>query len=138
MNPLARIKANLGTRPHWMNAILLFCGYMTFIYVPWDLLLKPLAEDQEVWFGLLFTGWAAKIGAVLHWLVYGFGFYGFLYMKKWLHPWALVYVLQIAFSMAIWGALAGGSGELTGGLMTAVVFIVLAYFLWRQRSKFAN
>ena len=60
-----------------MNALMLFCAYMTFIYLPWDVLLKPLSEDQEVWFGLLFTGWAAKAGGVLHWYVYGAGFWGF-------------------------------------------------------------
>jgi hypothetical protein len=32
-----------------MNAILLFCAYMTFIYLPWDIFIKPLEVDQEVW-----------------------------------------------------------------------------------------
>ena len=53
-------------RPLWMNTIFMFCVYMTFIYLPWDVLLKPLSEDQEVWFGVLFTSWAAKAGGVLH------------------------------------------------------------------------
>ena len=31
-----------------MNALLLFCAYMTFVYVPWDFLSKPVAEaDPE-------------------------------------------------------------------------------------------
>ena len=88
-----------------MNCLMLFCGYMTVIYLPWDIFLKALSEDQEVWFGILFTGWAAKAGAVLHWLVYGFGFYGFWKMKSWMFPWAGVYTLQISVGMLIWTAM---------------------------------
>ncbi len=137
MDAFAWLKANLQSRPHWMNGILLFCGYMTFIYVPWDLFFKPLAVDQEVWLGLMFTGWSAKLGAVLHWLVYGFGFYGFLFMKKWLHPWAIIYVLQIAFSMLLWAALDPDSG-LIAGVIAAALFVALAVSLWWQRKLFAN
>ena len=50
----------LNGRPHWMNALMLFCIFMTFIYMPWDIFIKPVAVDQEVWFGFMFTGWAAK------------------------------------------------------------------------------
>ena len=37
-----------------------------------------------------------------HWFVYAWGAYGFYHMKKWMWPWAGVYVLQIAFSMVVW------------------------------------
>ena len=67
------LREGLARRPLWMNAILAFCTYMTFIYLPWDVFIKPLEVDQEVWFGVLFTGWAAKAGALLHWFVYGAG-----------------------------------------------------------------
>ena len=40
-------------RPWWMNCALCFCLFMTFVYMPFDMLLKPVAEDQEVWFGFL-------------------------------------------------------------------------------------
>ena len=48
-------------RPAWMSLIMVFCAYMAFVYMPWDLFVKPVEVDQEVWFGLLFTGVWAKI-----------------------------------------------------------------------------
>ena len=74
---------------------------MTVIYLPFDLFFKPVPDDQEVWFGILFSGWAAKWLAIPHWFVYAWGAYGFYHMKKWMWPWAGVYVLQIAFSMVV-------------------------------------
>ena len=71
-----------------MNGVYLFCAYMTFVYMPFDIFIKPVAEDQEVWFGFMLTGWWAKATAPLHWLIYGFGFYGFL--KKRLIPAAIL------------------------------------------------
>ena len=73
-------------RPVWMTALLLFCGYMTFIYMRFDLFYKPVADDVEVWFGLALHGWAAKATEPIHWLIYGAGFYGFLKMKSWMFP----------------------------------------------------
>lgn len=133
---LKSVKENIELRPWWMNCAFLFCAFMTFIYLPWDIFIKPLAEDQEVWFGFLFTGWAAKIGALLHWLVYGAGFCGFWKMKAWLHPWAAVYVLQIAAGMLIWSISDDrGSGFVSGGI-TAMVFIGLAVALLRSKPHF--
>ena len=100
-------------RPGWMNALMAFCAYMSFVYVPWDLFVKPVAQDQEVWFGILFTGWSAKVMAVPHWLVYGAGAYGFYHMRPWMWPWASLYVGQIAFAMLVW-SLVYGSGGFTG------------------------
>ncbi len=37
-------------RPFWLNAVMVFCGFMAFVYMPWDIFIKPVAEDQEVWF----------------------------------------------------------------------------------------
>ncbi len=124
---------NLKTRPHWMNALMLFCGYMTFVYLPWDVLLKPLEEDQEVWFGLLFTGWAAKAGGMLHWAVYGAGFWGFWKMRRWMFPWASLYTTQIALGMFIWSFLDERGGGTTSGLLVAIPFLALATALWRTK-----
>lgn len=66
-----------GARPVWMNILMVFCAYMAFIYLPWDLFVKPVAEDQEVWFGILLTGWAAKATEPLHWAIYAAGTWGF-------------------------------------------------------------
>lgn len=46
----------LAARPVWMQPLMLFCIYMALIYMPWDIFVKPVAEDQEVWFGYMFTG----------------------------------------------------------------------------------
>ena len=35
-------------RPWWMQCLLGFCLYMTFVYMPFDLFLKPVAEDEDV------------------------------------------------------------------------------------------
>jgi len=129
---------NLNLRPWWMNGILFFCVFMTFIYLPWDIFIKPLDQDQEVWFGLLFTGWAAKAGAVLHWVVYGAGFWGFLKMKPWLHPWAAVYTGQIAFGMLLWSAMGENSSGVLQGALVALPFIALAVSLVRSRHRFQS
>ena len=138
MSVSANVRQQLGLRPLWMNAVLAFCVYMTFIYLPWDVLLKPLDEDQEVWFGILFTGWAAKVGGVLHWLVYGAATYGFWKMKRWMHPWAIVYLLQVAVGMLVWSALDARGGGLLSGSIPAAFFIVLALLCWRERARFSH
>ena len=53
-------------RPLWMNALMVFSAFMAFVYVPWDIFIKPVARDQEVWFGIMFSGWGAKWAAVPH------------------------------------------------------------------------
>ena len=47
-------------RPLWLNVLMVFCAYMSFIYVPWDFFFKPVEQDEEVWFGILLTGWATR------------------------------------------------------------------------------
>ncbi|MBT8146030.1 MAG: hypothetical protein KJN90_04210 [Gammaproteobacteria bacterium] len=138
MNILETVKNNFSQRPWWMNALLLFCAYMTFIYVPWDLLSKPVSEAQEVWFGVLLTGWAAKATEPLHWLIYGAGTMGFWQMRSWMHPWASLYTAQVAVGMFVWSVLdERGQGAL-GGLLTAIPFVVLAVLLWRSRHRFGG
>ncbi len=131
-----RLGGLLRGRPWWMNLLMAFCAYMTFLYRPFDLFLKPVAEDQEVWFGFLLTGWAAKATEPLHWLIYGFGFYGFKEMKSWMHPWAGLYVVQIAIGSVVWmGTDPRGGGWLTG-LAGGAIISLLAAALWRSRPLF--
>jgi len=127
----------MGRRPIWMNALLLFCAYMALIYLPWDIFVKPIAVDQEVWFGVLFTGWAAKLLALPHWAVYAAGMIGFWGMRSWMWPWASVYVAQVAFGMAVWPILQRGDavGWLIGAAAGAV-FAIPAVALWRARDHF--
>lgn len=130
------IKDNLSRRPWWMNSLLLFCTYMTFVYVPWDFLSKPVTEAEEVWFGIMLTGMAAKATEPLHWLIYFCGMRGFWRQKTWMHPWAALYTLQIAFGMFVWSVLdSQGSGPLAG-LLAAIPFVVIAALLWREKSRF--
>jgi len=124
-------------RPWWMNGLMVFSAYMAFVYVPWDLFAKPVAEDQEVWFGLLFEGWSAKLLALPHWFVYGAAAYGFRRMRPWVPTWGALYVGQIAFGMAVWSI--AQLGGLTGwllGLISAVPFAFLAHALWSSTEHF--
>jgi hypothetical protein len=56
----------LARRPRWMNALLGFCAYMTFVYMPFDFFVKPVARDEEVWFGVVLTGSPPR-PEPLHW-----------------------------------------------------------------------
>jgi hypothetical protein len=131
------LRSLFAGRPAWMNVLMVFSGYMAFVYVPWDFFLKPVAVDEEVWFGVMFHGWAAKVAEPLHWAVYAAGAYGFRNMKSWMWPWAAVYVGQVAIGMLVWNLLYGVGGF--GGFLIAVVaflaFGALALALWRAQSS---
>jgi len=115
---------------------MVFCAYMTFIYMPFDFFVKPVADDQEVWFGYLLTGWWAKATEPLHWLIYGFGCYGFYRMKRWMWPWAGLYALQVAIGMAVWSIRdERGMGPIAGVLMS-LPFAALAAALLYYRNLF--
>ena len=137
MPSLAALKNNLTLRPWWMNALMLFCAYMAFIYVPWDIFSKPVSEAQEVWFGILLTEWAAKATEPLHLLIYLAGAIGFWKMKRWMHPWAALYALQVAFGMLVWNLVDPRGGGLPAGALSALPFLLLTYLLWREKIRFA-
>ena len=115
-------RSEWNKRPWWMNLMLGFCLYMTFIYMPFDLFLKPVAEDQEVWFGIMLVGWWAKATEPLHWLIYGAGAWGFWKMRAWMWPWAAVYVAQIAIGMGVWSLLQAPEQGVAVGVGAFVVF----------------
>ena len=121
-------------RPWWMNALLVFCAYMTLVYVPWDFFAKPVAEDEEVWLGVLFTGWAAKASEPLHWALYAAGYYGFLRMRPWMWPWAAVYAASVAVGMLVWPLLYRDS--LLLGVLAFLPFAWLTRALWRAEPLF--
>jgi hypothetical protein len=131
------LREGLGRRPTWMNALLGFCAYMTFVYVPWDFLAKPVAEDAEIWFGVPLHGWAAKATEPLHLALYAAGTWGFWHMRRWMWPWASVYAAQVAIGMVVWslwafdGARAAGTAVATGAPIAAI-----AVALWRARDRF--
>jgi hypothetical protein len=131
-----RLHAFLAPRPWWMNAIFAFCLYMTFVYMPWDIFVKPVAQDEEVWFGITLHGWAAKATAPLHWLIYGGLAYGFWRMRPWMWPWASVYAAQVSISMLVWNLLDPRGGGWLAGLVAAALFAVPTVALWRARPLF--
>ena len=135
------IKAIFSGRPWWMNAMMVFCAYMTFIYMPFDIFYKPVAEDEEVWFGYMLRGWAAKATAPVHWLIYGFGFYGYVKMKAWMHPWAALYIFQIAIAMVVWSFLYGDVSSVPRMLVAGLIglaFVALGVATWRAKPLFAG
>lgn len=127
----------LSRRPWWMNVLMLFCAYMAIVYVPWDFWMKPVSEDEEVWFGILFRGRAAKIAEPLHWVIYAAGTYGFWRMRSWMWPWAAVYCAQLAIAMLVWNILyVGGAGGWLLGIASLVPFGGLTFILWQARDHF--
>ena len=125
------------SRSWWMNLIFYFCLYMTFIYLPFDLFLKPVEGDEEIWFGFTLTGWWAKATEPLHWLIYGLGAYGFWRMKTWMWPWASVYAAQVVIAMFIWNIL-NDMGSLVFAFISAFIFSLPMIALWRSREDFVN
>jgi len=129
------LRNELHKRNWWMNVAYAFCLYMTIFYMPYDIFMKPIAEDQEVWFGFLLEGWPAKATAPLHWLIYGALAWGFHRMSRRMWPWAAIYTAQIAVSMLVWNLL-DPRGNWAIGLVTAAIFLVPTIALWRARDAF--
>ncbi len=136
MKLLNSIKSDWKTRAWWMSLLFYFCLYMTFIYLPFDLFLKPVAEDEEIWFGFTLTGWWAKATEPLHWLIYGLGAYGFWRMKTWMWPWASVYVAQIVIAMFVWNILK--DNNLIAAFISGLIFCLPMIALWRSKDKFTG
>ena len=126
------------SRPWWMNLMFYFCVYMTFIYMPFDIFYKPVAEDEEVWFGYMLTGWWAKATAPIHWFIYGAGAYGFWRRKSWMWPWAAVYSMQVVIAMIVWNLLYPEDAGLGVGLIAGAVFMVPTIALWRKKEFFQS
>jgi len=131
------IQHQLGRRPWWMNLLLVFCAYMTFVYVPWDFFVKPVAVDEEVWFGVRFHGWAAKLLELPHWAVYAAGTVGFWRRARWMHPWAAVYAGQMTIAMTVWPLLyREGNSRYVFAAIAGLAAASLVVVLWRARGVF--
>jgi hypothetical protein len=136
----ADLRAWLGRHPRWVGAFFLFCAYMTFVYMPFDFLLKPLWQDvsqaEQVWFGVLLHGKAAKLTEPLHWIVYAGLTWGLWHERRWAWPASALYVTQMAIAMLVWNVL---YPELGGGWAAGVpaflVFATLAVALWRYGRR---
>ena len=133
-----KVENILKRRPFWMNVVFLFCVYMTFVYLPWDVFIKPIAEDEEVWFGFLFYGWMAKLGGIVHWVVYGSLTYGLWYMRPWAWLFIGLYLLQVAWSMFVWALLTDDPNPAWPSLVVALVFVFLSVLFARSKSLFES
>jgi hypothetical protein len=117
----ADLRGWLRRHPRWVGAFLLFCLYMTFVYMPFDFLLKPLWQDvsqaEEVWFGVMLHGKAA-------------------HERAWAWPAAALYTAQVAVGMLVWNVIypERGGGWLVGGA-GLVAFGALAVGLWRYGRR---
>jgi hypothetical protein len=131
------IRQRLAERPGWMNALLFFCAFMTFFYLPWDFLVKPIASDEEVWFGIRFHGLWAKLLELPHLAVYAAGMLGFWQMRRWMWPWASLYTAQVALGFVVWPLLyVGGVRSWIFAGVGGAAFAALAIALWRSRARF--
>jgi len=122
-------------RPAWVNVLLAFTAFMTFVYTPWDLFLKPVARDQEVWLGIVLTGWWAKATEPLHGAIYAAFTWGFWKMRPWMRFWGTVWIVQIAVGMVVW-SLTDPRGSVLGGIVSGIVFGWLARLYWRAGEVF--
>ncbi len=127
-------------RPVWINALMIFSSYMAFIYMPWDIFWKPVAEDQEVWFGIMFTGWWAKLMAIPHWFVYAAATHGFRRRRPWICTWGAAYTAQISIGMFVWSIVRFEFGLLgiLLGLISAAPFALLTLALADAREHFSE
>jgi hypothetical protein len=121
-----------------MNVLFAFCLYMTFVYMPFDVFWKSIATDQEVWFGVLLHGWAAKLTEPLHWAIYAAGAYGFWKMRPWMWPWAAIYTAQVSLGMLVWNLRDARGRGWTGGVVAALIFLIPTVALWRARACFGR
>ena len=136
MSFLEEIKLDYQARPWWMSGLFYFCLYMTFLYMPFDLFLKPVANDREIRFGFALTGWWAKATEPLHWLIYGAGAFGFWKMRSWMWPWAAVYCAQVVIAMFVWNIINPIGRGLIWGLIAAAIFTIPCIALWRAKASF--
>lgn len=129
--------ASVRERPTWVNLLLAFTAFMTFVYTPYDLFWKPVEIDQEVWFGVLVRGWAAKATAPIHWAIYGAFTWGLWHMRPWMRLWGTAWIVQIAIGMLVWNVL-DERGHLILGLLSGAVFAYLARAYWRAGRIFTG
>ncbi len=136
VNLITFVREDWARRPLWMNLIYGFCLYMTFIYLPFDLFWKPVAEDDEIWFGFTLHGWWAKATEPLHWLIYGAGAYGFRHMKAWMWPWASVYAAQVVIAMVVWNLIDESGGGWISAVIAGALFTLPMVALYRAKPHF--
>lgn len=120
-----------------MNVLMVLCLYLTVFHIPFDFFATPVADDEQIWFGLTLRGWAAKVTTPLHWAVYAAGVYGFWRMRPWMWPWAAVWAAQVAGAIFVWSVLQleWPRGPLVAPFV-AIPMVIVAVTLWNARDRF--
>jgi short-subunit dehydrogenase len=133
------LRTHFSRRPWWMNGLMIASAYLAFIFLPWDFFIKPMAHDEEVWFGIMLHGWAAKATEPIHWAIYLAATYGFWHMRPWMWPWAALYMAQLAFAILVWNIVyVGGFGGAVAGVISFVPCVLLTGALWHAKDLFGR
>jgi hypothetical protein len=98
---------------------------------------RGLEGAEEVWFGLMLRGWAAKATEPLHWAIYAALTWGFWKERSWALPAAALYMTQVAVGMLVWNLRDERGMGLLGGLAAGAPFALLTVVLWRARRRFS-
>jgi hypothetical protein len=137
--PLQHVRDILARHPRSTGGVFLFCLFMTLVYMPYDVFAKLVTQDvsqaEEVWFGYMLRGTAAKLTEPLHWAIYGALAHGFWHERPWAWTLGALYTLQVSIGSLVWSFLYGSYGPV--GMVLAVLvtalFAWLALALWRAR-----
>ena len=120
----------------WLGvAWVCICLFMVVVYTPFDVGLKPVAEDEDVWFGYVFTGWAAKVGGLVHAVVYAALGWGLWKMRPWVWWVGSLYLTQVAIAMFLW-PLFNEEGSLLTAVIAGGLFAIPSVAFWRARDQF--
>ena len=134
-----RLAGLLRRYPLAVSGVFLFSLFMTAVYGPYDMFVKlftqPVSAAEEVWFGFMLRGWAAKLTEPLHWLIYASLSYGFFHERPWAWPFASLYTLQVALGMVIWALLYAPpvAGMRAVSVVVGLFLAAVAAAVWRAR-----
>jgi hypothetical protein len=117
-----------------MTALAVFCLAVVVITVPSDLFV-PAARDVEVWLGFEVRGPLALLTAPIHWAIFAIGAWAFWTGRRWIVPWAVVYVLYGAVAHLVWSEASPNGRGWPLGLLQAVAISGVAYFLHRAAAN---
>jgi len=118
-----------------MRALSIFCIATLLFLVPRDLFV-PETRDVEVWLGFELHGWAARLTAPLHWLIFGIGAWAAWTRRPWILPAAAGYAFYVALSHLVWSETSpNGRGWLVGLAQAAALSVPGALLLRAARMQ---
>ena len=118
-----------------MTALALYCAF-TVVFLAYRDLFVPHVRDVEVWGGFELHGAAARYTALLHWLIFAVGAWGFWRARPWIVPAAAAYTFYVALSHLVWSeASPNGNGWLVGLAQAAALSVPGLLLLRADRSR---